>query len=167
MRFSWSVVFALVIGFCGGFSGLCFGEQSAAEKQAKRAVLQTEWQNAVNAVQRIVNQPVTRLPRTKEMRVADFGPVWFHNGAVYPDFMNVDVRKTRETTMYDKHEYVTSKLNPGIVFIGRELEFNPMTKAFYLDPTFPKKKLSETEMLEINRLYRIIGRCEQQLDKLR
>ena len=42
-----------------------------------------------------------------------------------------------------------------------------MTKAFYLDPAFPKKKLSETEMLEINGLYRIIGRCEQQLANLK
>ena len=30
----------------------------------------------------------------------------------------------------------------------------------------PKKKLSQAEMLEINRLYRIIGRCERQLAQL-
>lgn len=163
MRFSWIGVFVVLIGLCVA----SFGQQSVAEKKAQRAAVEVEWKTAVQAVQRIVNQPVTRLPRTKEMRVAGFGPVWFHDGAVYPDFNNVDVRKTRETTTYDKHEYVTSDLNPGVVFIGKELEFNAMTKAFYLDPTFPKKKLSETEMLEINRLYRIIGRCEQQLANLK
>ena len=41
-----------------------------------------------------------------------------------------------------------------------------MTKYFYTDRSVPKKKLTETEMLEINRLYRIIGRCEQQLVQL-
>jgi len=163
MRFSWIVVFVILIGLCEA----SFGQQPAVQKQAQRAALEAEWKNAVQAVQRIVNQPVTRLPRTKEMRVGNFGPGWFHEGAVYPDFNNVDVRKTQATTTYDKHEYVTSDLNPGVVFIGKELEFNSMTKAFYLDPAFPKKKLSETEMLEINRLYRIIGRCEQQLANLK
>jgi hypothetical protein len=49
------------------------------------------------------------------------------------------------------------------MFIGRELEFNPMTKYFHTDRTLPKKRLSEAEMLEINRLYRVIGRDEQAL----
>jgi len=158
MRFSWIVGFVILIGLCQ----FCFAQQSAAAKQAQRPALEAEWKNAVQAVQRIVNQPVTRLPRTAEMRVATFSPGWFHDGAIKPDFNNVDVRKTQETK-YEKHEYVTSDLNPGVVFIGKELEFNSMTKAFYLDPTLPKKKLSEANMLEINRLYRIIGRCEQQL----
>jgi hypothetical protein len=38
-----------------------------------------------------------------------------------------------------------------------------MTKYFYTNRTFPKKKLTEAEMVEINRLYRIIGKSEQQL----
>jgi hypothetical protein len=46
------------------------------------------------------------------------------------------------------------------------LEFNAMTKYFYTDRSLPKKKLTEAEMVEINRLYEIIGRCEQQLDEL-
>jgi hypothetical protein len=54
-------------------------------------------------------------------------------------------------------------LNPGVCFLGNELEFNAMTKFFYTDRTLPKKKLTEAEMLEINRLYRIIGTCEQKL----
>jgi hypothetical protein len=81
------------------------------------------------------------------------------------DFNTVDVRTTRETP-YDQHQYVTSDLNPDIVFIGSELEFNPMTKYFYTDRSLPKKKLSEADMIEINRLYRIIGRCETQSAEL-
>ena len=95
-----------------------------------------------------------------------YRPGWFHEGATKPDFNNVDVRRTRETS-YDGKEYVTSDLNPGVVFHGDELEFNSMTKYFYTDRTVPKKKLTEAEMLEINRLYRIIGRCEQELSKLK
>ena len=66
---------------------------------------------------------------------------------------------------YARHEYVTSNLNPGVDFVGAELEFNSMTKFFYSDRSVPKKKLAESEMLEINRLYRIIGQCEQQLNR--
>jgi hypothetical protein len=67
---------------------------------------------------------------------------------------------------YDKYGYVNSDLNPGVVFIGQDLEFNSMTKYFYTDRSVPKKKLTEPEMLEINRLYRIIGRCEKELAQL-
>ena len=49
---------------------------------------------------------------------------------------------------------------------GRELEFNAMTKYFYVDRTLPKKRLTEAEMLEINRLYRVIGSTEQKLAQL-
>ena len=38
-----------------------------------------------------------------------------------------------------------------------------MTKIFYIDRSLPKKKLTEAEMVEINRLYRVIGNCERQL----
>jgi hypothetical protein len=74
----------------------------------------------------------------------------------------VDIRKTQEFP-YKDAEHVSSDLNPTEMFIGSELEFNPMTKYFYLDRKIPKKRLSESEMLEINRLYRIIGRDEQLL----
>jgi hypothetical protein len=40
-----------------------------------------------------------------------------------------------------------------------------MTKFFYLDRSLPKKKLTNEEMVEINRLYRIIGRCDNELSK--
>ena len=100
------------------------------------------------------------------MQVSTYRPGWFHEGAIKPNFNTVDVRATRETP-YDPRPYVTSDLNPGVVFIGSQLEFNPMTKYFYTDRSLPKKKLSEAEMIEINRLYRTIGRCEQQLAELR
>src|SRR5439155_13080426 len=99
------------------------------------------------------------------MHVSQYSPGWFHEGAAKPDFNTVDVRATQETP-YDKHEYVTSDLNPNIVFIGRQLEFNSMTKYFYTNRSLPKKKLTQAEMEEINRLYRIIGRCEQQLAQM-
>ena len=95
-----------------------------------------------------------------------FGPPWFHPGAAKPDFNNVDIRTTQETP-YDRYQYVSTELNPGLAWVGSELEFNSMTKFFYTDRSVPKKKLTEQEMLEINRLYRIIGRCEQQLTQLR
>lgn len=104
----------------------------------------------------IVNQPITHLPRSGSFTV--FSPGWFHAGATKPDFDNVDIRTTRELTY---EGYVTSDLNPAEMFIGRELEFNAMTKYFYTDRALPKKRLSETEMVEINGLYRVIGHDEQ------
>jgi hypothetical protein len=117
--------------------------------------------DATKAEQRvveIVNQPVTRLPRTAAAAVFPAG--WFDPGAIKPDFNTVDVRKTQEF-IYDRYAYVTSDLNPSEMFVGGELEFNSMTKYFYTDRTLPKKQLSEPEMLEINRLYRRIGSDQQ------
>ncbi|MGY3328341.1 hypothetical protein ACVILI_001358 [Mesorhizobium sp. USDA 4775] len=104
----------------------------------------------------IVNQPITHLPRSGSFTV--FSPGWFHAGATKPDFNNVDIRTTQER-LYKGH--VTSDLNPTEMFIGSELEFNAMTKYFYTDQTLPKKRLSDTEMVEINGLYRVIGHDEQ------
>ncbi len=121
---------------------------------------------AMQRVKAVVNQPVTKLPRKPYMRVAEFGPGgWFHPGAETPDFNAVDVRNSQQLP-YGKFDYVTSDLNPGVVFLGHELEFNSMTKYFYTDRSVPKKKLTEAEMLEVNRLYRIIGRCQQLLADL-
>jgi hypothetical protein len=52
-----------------------------------------------------------------------------------------------------------------VVWAGRDLEFNSMTKFFYVDRSVPKKKLTEEEMIQINKLYRIIGRCERVLNQ--
>jgi hypothetical protein len=137
--------------------------QDAAQANAKQPDIATLNADAAQAKQRvieIINQPVTHLPRTRA--AGTFSPGWFHPGAITPDFNTVDVRTTQEFP-YDSYSYVTSDLNPSEMFIGSELEFNAMTKYFYTDRTLPKKRLSEAEMIEINSLYRIIGRDEQAL----
>jgi hypothetical protein len=125
------------------------------------AAITKEMNFAIWRVQDIVNQTVTPLPRTPDMQVAAY-PGWFHPGAITPDFNTVDVRQSQDF-FYDSHEYVSSDLNPGVVFRGHDLEFNAMTKYFITDRTVPKKRLTEDEMLEINRLYRQIGRCQQRV----
>jgi len=149
---------ALVIGLCSvGASA-----QPATNTPLRSDSPQAELDAAIHQVEKIVNQTVLAYRRTPGMRVSESSPGWFHEGAIKPNFNAVDVRATQETP-YDAKEYVTSDLNPNIVFIGRQLEFNSMTKYFYTNRSLPKKKLTQAEMEEINRLYRIIGRCEQQL----
>lgn len=139
---------------------------AAATTEEQIAAIKAEMNDAIFKVQDIVNQPVTHLKRTSNMDVASYGPNgWFHPGAQKPDFNTVDIRNT-QTFPYEGHQYVTSDVNPGVAFLGSELEFNPMTKYFYTDRSVPKKKLTEAEMLKINDLYRVIGKCEQQLDEL-
>jgi hypothetical protein len=128
------------------------------------ADLKQQLSTAISAVQKIVNQPVASQPRTRKMEVATY-PGWFHAGAITPDFNNVDVRKTQQFD-YDVHPFIASTSSPDVVYVGSDVEFNPMTKLFYTDRSVPKKKLTEAEMVEINRLYRVIGRCEMQLNQL-
>jgi hypothetical protein len=145
---------------------LCEGcAQSAAAVQAQRVTIEAEMNQAIEKVRFIINQPVTPILQTDNMDVSIYGPGWFHDGASKPNFNVVDVRKTQDLS-YSQHEYVTSDLNPGIVFRGSEVEFNGVLKYFYTDRHLPKKRLTEEEMLEINRLYRIIGHCEGELAKL-
>jgi len=134
----------------------------AADKDKEIAAVHAEMNEAVDKVKTIVNQRVGALRRTAGMKVSTSSPGWFHDGATKPNFTTVDVRATQETPWAQK-PYVTSDLNPGFVFVGSQLEFNSMTKYFYTDRSVPKKKLTEAEMLEINRLYRIIGKCEKRL----
>jgi hypothetical protein len=129
------------------------------------AALQLAMTNAWQKVIQIVNQPVRAFAESENMRPSVYSPGWFHPGALTPDFNTVDVRKSQELS-YASQPYVTSDLNPGIVFLGPELEFNSMTKLFYVNRSLPKHKLSEAEMLEINRLYRIIGHCRSELARL-
>jgi len=148
------------------FAGWCvltpsFAESPAAAPAPTVESATAEMNQAIKQVQAIVNQPVTQVPFTRDMEAGHY-PYWFHPGAIKPDYNHVDVRKTQEFP-YDRFSYVYSDLNPNVAFIGPQLEFNSMTKYFYTDRSVPKKKLSEPEMVEINRLYRIIGRCEQQL----
>ena len=126
------------------------------------AALRNKQLTAINRVKAIVNQKVRTTRRTDAMKVSVMQPGWFSEGAVAPDFNKVDVRTTQELP-YAKLEYVTSDLNPGVAFPGRDIEYNAMTKYFYVDRTLPKKKLTDSEMEEINRLYRVIGQCEDQL----
>ena len=156
-----------IVGFAA-LMGLCqslMAQQPAPNLQAQRTAVEGELKAAIREVQRIVNQPVTQLTRNATMQVSEYKPGWFHEGGAKPDFNNVDVRATRDDS-YGKHQYVTSNLNPGVVFLGAEVEFNPMTKYFYTDYSVPKKKLSDAEMQEINRLYRVIGKCQKRLATL-
>jgi hypothetical protein len=138
---------------------------SPPDKEARIAALTAEMNDAIEKAKAIINQPVGALRRTPAMRVSTYSPGWFHEGAVKPNFNTADVRTTQEL-LYAKNQYVTSDLNPGYVFLGSHLEFNSQTKYFYVDRSLPKKKLTEAEMLEINRLYRIIGKCEREIDEL-
>jgi hypothetical protein len=130
------------------------------------AALKLRQKKAIDRVIAIVNQPVAPVPLTPDLGAGVWTEGWFHPGAIRPDFNNVDVRATQETQTYSKWPYVTSNLNPGVAFKGDELEFNSMTKYFYQDRTLPKKRLTEDEMDEINRLYRIIGKCAAQIAAL-
>ena len=138
---------------------------AAPSVQEQIAAVRTQRTEAIFRVQEIVNQPVTRLKRMPGMQVTTYHPGWFHDGAITPGFDTVDIRVTRELP-YQGEKYVTSDLNPGEVFLGDELEFNSMTKFFYTTRNVPKKKLAEAEMVEINSLYRVIGRCDQKLLEL-
>ncbi len=133
-------------------------------QQAQIDALNAEKSEAVQQVEKIVNQLVVGYIRQPGMEVGRY-PYWFHPGAGTPDFNHVDVRTSQELP-YAQFQYVASDLNPNIVFRGRDLEFNANTKLFYTNRSLPKKKLTEAEMLEINRLYRIIGHCEQQLAQI-
>ena len=130
------------------------------------AVLEAEMSNAVAKVKAIINQPVPKYARTSAMSVSVFSPGWFHDGAVKPSFETVDVRTTQDIATFSRKKYVTSDFNPGVVFPSDQVEFNAMTKYFYIDRTLPKKRLTEPAMIEINRLYRIIGRCEREIDQV-
>lgn len=127
------------------------------------AAIQQQLRDAVAKAQNIINQPATATERGAQMRVWQYD-YWFHPGATKPDFNTVDVRNTQEAS-YDNEDYVCLKSQPDKVWVGHELEFNSMTKFFYLDRSLPKKKLTNEEMVEINRLYRIIGRCDNELSK--
>jgi hypothetical protein len=141
-----------------------------SNRQASQAAgsvdaIKAQLKDAIDHVDQIVNQPVPFVPRTRENwnQCAWFGDAWFHPGAITSDFANVDVRKTQETKNYEAYPYASSNFTADRAFIASDMEFNSMTKFFYQDRSLPKKKLTEDEMLEINRLYRIIAKCGTQL----
>ena len=124
------------------------------------AGLELEMTNAYQRVLQIVNKPVRAFAKTPGLAATRYGPGWFHDGASKPDFNTVDIRLSQEFP-YAQKKYVTSDLTPKVVFFGQDLEFNAMTKIFYTNRSLPKHKLTEAEMIEINQLYRVIGKCEQ------
>ena len=136
--------------------------QATVPPRPQFAKVKKELDDAVARVNTIVNQEVPSVPLDRSLRLGDW---YFHDGATRPDFNTVDIRKTRETH-YDDYAYIKWKGSDDVMWVGRDCEFNAMTKYFYIDRTKPKKKLTEAEMLEINKLYRVIGRCEQQLMEL-
>jgi len=158
--------FLFTVGLLALFLGW-FGAPSvwAASRDEQIEALRSQTNEAVLRVETIVNQPVTHLKHIPGMHPAVYSPGWFHPGATEPDYNTTDVRASQQM-VYDGHQYVTSDLNPGAVFLASELEFNSMTKFFYTDRSLPKKKLTEAEMLEINSLYRTIGQCDKQLADL-
>lgn len=137
--------------------------QAASPSQDTIPAVKTRLKEAMTKVNLIVNQPVATLPISSEVRPAKWNDGWFHPGAITPDFDHVDIRKSQETANYEKFEFITSNLNPGVAFRGQDVEFNANTKMFYVDRSLPKKRLTEEEMVEVNRLYRIIGTCQRQL----
>jgi hypothetical protein len=129
------------------------------------ATLQLQMTNAWQRVEAIVNQPVRAYVKAPGYHIGLSSPGWFHPGAIKPDFDTVDVRQSQQFP-YNKYQYMTSDLNSGVMFLSRDLEFNSMTKYFYTNRSLPKHRLTEAEMLEINRLYRIIGHCQDELNRL-
>jgi hypothetical protein len=126
-----------LLSLLGLLTASCATQSSAAI--AQRAELESEMKVAIEKVQFLVNQPVEPLLRVEGMQVSTYKPGWFHEGASKPDYNNVDIRRTQDLS-YGKNEYVTSDLNPGIVFRGAEVEFNSMTKFFYTDRSTPPRR---------------------------
>ena len=141
----------------------------APSLEEQMAAVHADEDAAIEQVVKIVNQPVTHMKRnntTTPGMFTEFTPGWFSEGAETPDFKTVDVRKTQQLP-YAGIPYVSTVLNPTEMFVGAELEYNPMTKYFYTDRKLPKKRLTPAEMLEINRLYRVIAADQQQLADLK
>jgi hypothetical protein len=157
----WGFLFLWLVLVSGG---RVFAQQGVGDTNAQIAALEAERSNAVVQVEKIVNQTVLAYRKQPGMNVAVYKG-WFHEGAMKPNFSAVDIRTTQEKP-YDQFQYVSSDQNPGLVFIGNQLEFNANTKYFYKNRAIPKKKLTEAEMVEINRLYRIIGRCGNDIARL-
>src|SRR5215469_16747066 len=128
------------------------------------AALQLQLTNAWHQVEAIVNQPVRAYRRDPGYHVSVSTPGWFHPGASTPDFNRVDIRKSQE--LIYTSPWVSSDVTPNMMFRGSDLEFNANTKLFYTNRDLPKKKLTEAEMLQINSLYRTIGQCQSEIDRL-
>jgi len=164
----WRVV-SLVLFFNVSLLPALLSQTAASIENTNKSVveLQLEMTNAFHQVAAIVNRPPRAFARTSQMDTTVFENGWFHAGATKPDFSNVDVRQSQEVySARYKSKYVASDLNLKMVFLTEEIEFNAATKFFYTNRTLPKRKLTEAEMLQINDLYRIIGRCERAIMRI-
>ena len=157
---------ALMLCFLLAMPPAAQAQESSLDTQSQIAQVSADIEKAIERVVAIVNQPVAHIARDPAISVQIYSPGWFHPGANKPDFNHVDIRKTQELT-YAPYPFVSSDLNPTEMFQGSQLEFNANTKYFYTDRTMPKKKLTEAEMLEINKLYRVIGEGEAKLAELK
>ena len=77
---------------------LLFGSYLACTFAEARPT-QSKYNAAVERVKTIVNQPAQSYPRDPKARVAMYSPGWFHEGAIKPDFNNVEIRKSQEALM--------------------------------------------------------------------
>jgi hypothetical protein len=128
------------------------------------AALQLQLTNAWHQVETIVNKPPPAFRYDEGYKVSIYSPGWFHPGASIPDFNSVDVRQSQQ--LIYTSPWVSSDITPNMMFRGSDLEFNAMTKLFYTNRSLPKRKLSEAEMVQINSLYRTIGHCQSEINRL-
>jgi len=126
------------------------------------AAIRLKRARAEDRVRTIVNQPAPSLARTVHMRVHTTQGAWYPEPAGAPDFANVDVRATQQKN-YDAKGYLAAGADPGTVYLGDNLEYNPALAYYYSDRTVPKTKLTPGEMEEINALFRTIAECDRQL----
>ncbi len=159
------ILLFIVCAAAGRVSAQSSTDQASGDTNQQIAALQLQLTNAWHQVEAIVCQPVPAYRRDDSYRISIYGPGWFHPGANTPDFNNVDVRKSQELS-YAAHPWVSSDITPTMMFRGSDLEFNSMTKLFYTNRDLPKKKLMEAEMVQINSLYRIIGHCRSEIERL-
>jgi hypothetical protein len=150
--------------FAGRVSAQTTADQTSAGTNDQIAALQLQLTNAWHQVEAIVNQPVRAYERDPSYHVSIYSPGWFHPGASTPDFNHVDVRQSQQFVY--TAPWVSSDVTPNMMFRGSDLEFNAMTKLFYTNRDLPKKKLTGAEMVQINSLYRTIGHCQSEIDRL-
>lgn len=126
------------------------------------AALRLKRARAEDRIRAIVNQPAPIQVRTTRMRVQTTHGAWYPEAASAPDFAVADARATQQKN-YDGKGYLAAAADPGAVYLGDDIEYNPVLSYYYADRTIPKKKLRPEEMEEINALFRSIAECDRQL----